>query len=357
MKKTILATMAMMLVVALIFTGCSTENGVETTPLIIETAETNLGVDHTSYEDENATTATDTESTNATEVAIPDDDISPQNPFVGTYRNSTGETATITITDDGRLQYRELDLDTYNIQENGSILAHVTYDEDFGDVWFRLFIYPIGVSLAAWSHETNSFVETDDSRLRLFMIFTDVPDIRTNVYYKMEPLRLLNAGAHSFLPRAGYTYEYAFDGIDGGTGVVWSSRQLVRFEDIGNGEIKSTILSLTDRYGASVDLHNTWDYVYFEDATGLHRRRSDSTEAELIISYPITLGASFIGVHGMEFTFVAVNETLTTEAGIFENVVIIEDSLDRNINFYAPGFGRIRFEATRSFNELVSINR
>jgi len=340
MKKIALATMTLMLAIALIFTGCSTENGVETTPPITEAAETIPGADHTSYEDENAITATDTESTDDAEDAILDNDYPPQNPFVGTFRNSMGEVTAITITDDGRLQHREIDLDIYNIQENGSILAYTAYCEDFADVWFRLFIYPIGVSLVAWSHETNSFLETDDSRLRLFMTFTDVPDIRTNVYYKMEPLRLVNAGAYGFLPRAGHTHEFVLFGIEGGTGVEWSSREFVGFEDIGGGEIKAST-----------------GYVYFETETGFYRRRPDSTEAELILSYPITLWETFIGVHGMEFTVAAVNETLTTEAGIFENVVIIEDLLDRNRTFYAPGFGRIRFEATRSFNELVRISR
>ena len=342
MKKTILAMMTLMLAITLIFTGCSTENGAETPPPIIEAAETNAGADHISIEDEDedTATATDTESTNDTEEAILDDDTPPQNPFVGTYRNSMGGVTDITITDDGRLQHRELDLDIYNIQENGSILVHEYVDEEFGDVWLRLFIYPVGVSLSAWSHETNSFVETDDTRLRLFMTFTDVPDVRTNVYYKVEPLRLLNAGAYSFLPRAGYTYEFALFGIVGGTGREWSSSEFVYFEDIGGGEVKSSA-----------------GFVYFETTTGLYRRWAESTEAELVISFPITQGATFIGANDWQHTIVDVDLALTTEAGIFENVVAIQDSIDRNMTYYAPGFGRVRVEFTRSIHELVRISR
>ena len=54
----------------------------------------------------------------------------------------------------------------------------------------------------------------------------------------------------------------------------------------------------------------------------------------------------------MGYTVVKVNETVTTEAGVFENVVGIED-WDYNTVYYAPGVGQIKHQGIRSNGELV----
>ena len=350
MRKTIIITIILMFALALTITGCTNDADTPAPPNDSAVADSNEPGTANVSEAENATPPTDTEPDE--EENIPDIPEELENPFVGTFINSMGESVVITITDDGRLQYGDIDLDIRNIQDDGSILAHEYVDEEYGEVWSRLFIYPVGVPLSVWSHETNSNVETDSSRIRLFMTFTDVPDYRSNVYYKLEPI-----GDISFLPTPDYTHEFALGGIVGGTGEEWSERHLVQFDDNGNGEVRRTVIATAISNGAFARAENQPVYIYFEDSTGLYRRVLGDTTgwAELLIGYPIALGATFEGILGTT-TIVAVNETVTTEAGTFENVVIAQD-LDHNWHYYAPGVGNIRIEYTRSIHELVNRSR
>ena len=344
MRKTIIVLTVLTLALALTVTGCA--NGTETATPPSEVAETSSNTVGASIEDEVENAVPDAEDA---EAESSDDAPIIENPFAGIYRNGWGQSITITITDDGRLQYMGNDIDVNNVDAHGSIRAfEEEVDPSIGLPTFWLDIFPIGLSLEAVNIDGN-FIETDSSRIRLLGPHSGMPDYEINVFYKTEPLK---EGELSFLPTPGYTHEFAFDGIIGGTGVEWNSRQLVRFEDVGNGEIKRTVISATNADGEPINLQSVSEYIYSEDATGLYRRRSDNPAwVELLISYPIVLGETFGGM----FTFVAVNETITTEAGTFENVVVIED-IDRNWNFYAPGVGHIRFEGTRSFNELISIS-
>ena len=349
MRKTITTTIILMLALVLIITGCTNDTETPAPPNDSVAANSSEPDAANVSETETVTPPTDTEPNE--EENIPDIPEEPENPFVGTFINGMGESVVITITDDGRLQFNENDLDLGNIQDDGSILAHEYVDEDYGEVWSSLFIYPAGVPLSVWSHETNSNVETDSSRLRLYMTFTDVPDIRSNLYYKLEPI-----GDLSFLPTSGYTHEFGLGGIIGGTGEEWDERHLVQFEDNGNGEIRRTVIAMTNSAGELTRVENPQVHIYFEDSTGLYRREiGDSTWAERLIGYPIALGTTFEGILGST-TIVAVNETITTGAGTFDNVVIVED-LDHNRHYYAPGVGNIRIEFARSIHELVNRSR
>jgi hypothetical protein len=350
MRKTIIVITVLMLALALTITGCA--NDAETAIPPTEVAETSSNTDSTSIEDVAENTIPDAEDADDVEEAMSDDTETAENPFVGTYRNGMGENVVITITDDGRLQFNENDLDLGNIQDDGSILAHEYVDEEYGEVWSRLFIYPVGVPLSVWSHETNINVETDGNRLRLFVTFTDVPDYRSNVYYKLETI-----GDISFLPTAGYTHEFALGGIVGGTGEEWDERHLVQFEDNGNGEVRRIVLATANSDEEFTRAENQPVHIYFEDSTGLYRREAggDTGWTERLIGYPIMLGGTFEGILGTT-TIVAVNETITTKAGTFENVVIVQD-LDHNRHYYAPGVGNIRIEFARSIHELVNRSR
>ena len=120
---------------------------------------------------------------------------------------------------------------------------------------------------------------------------------------------------------------------------------MFRYEETENGGVKETIVSATEN-GQSVIAYLQED-VYFEDETGLY------IGSELVIKYPIILGETF-GDRGYEV--VSVNETVTTEAGVFENVVGITDWY-YNTEYYAPGVGHIKHQGIRSNGELISISQ
>lgn len=109
--------------------------------------------------------------------------------FVGTYNNSDGDSEAIIITEDGQLKVThwnsEFNIDINNIQEDGSIIA-CRIKNDLGDTALSVYIYPVGIELSAYDHDTNTMKTTDKNQIRLFFTYQDVPDIKSNVYYKVD---------------------------------------------------------------------------------------------------------------------------------------------------------------------------
>ncbi len=109
--------------------------------------------------------------------------------YCGIYKNSNREGKAISIGEADQLiivdQDNEYDIDTNNKQEDGAIEAY-TRKNDMGDTSMRIYIYPVGTELSAFNHETGAMETTDKDKIRLFFTYQDVPDIRSNVYYKIE---------------------------------------------------------------------------------------------------------------------------------------------------------------------------
>lgn len=109
--------------------------------------------------------------------------------YAGTYKNSVEESAEITINEDGQLkvthQNSEYNIDINNKQDDGSVIAY-RIRNDFGDTTLCVYIYSVGIELSAYDHDTDTLKITDKNKIRLFFTYQDVPDIKSNVYYKMD---------------------------------------------------------------------------------------------------------------------------------------------------------------------------
>lgn len=107
--------------------------------------------------------------------------------YVGTYKNSVGDSETISITEDGQLKVThrnsEYDIDINNKQEDGSIIA-CSIRNDFASLC--IYIYPVGIDLSVYDHDIYDYKTTDENKIRLFITYQDVPDIKTRVYYKVD---------------------------------------------------------------------------------------------------------------------------------------------------------------------------
>lgn len=112
--------------------------------------------------------------------------------YVGTYKNSIGDSATIKMSKNGQLKFifqnsgdKEYNIDTKNKKDNGSFEAYIDKNNS-GEVSFCIYIYSVGIELSAYDHNTSKMQTTDKNKIRLFLTYQDVPDIKTNVYNKMN---------------------------------------------------------------------------------------------------------------------------------------------------------------------------
>lgn len=113
---------------------------------------------------------------------------SKQEEYIGSYDNSEHDSVSIMVDQTGKLKMirddRELLLDMNNKKADGSITA---YSEKSGiDTSFTIAIYPVGVELMAWNHQADALQSTDTTKIRIQLLYQDVPDIRTNVFTKTD---------------------------------------------------------------------------------------------------------------------------------------------------------------------------
>ena len=194
-------------------------------------------------------------------------------PYAGIYRNGMGDVFVLEIIDSALTTVwttfggeRVLELDINNVQDNGAIRAHSIYETGTIDTLMNLSLYPVGIPLLLWDDVADTDVETDAGRIRLFITYGSMPDIKTNVYYKIEPLK---AGELSYLPTPGNTHEFSYGGVYSGTGEEWEVTRVLRFEEADDGGVKVTIVSITEN-GSPVSTAGLSEYFYFEDETGLY---------------------------------------------------------------------------------------
>lgn len=99
--------------------------------------------------------------------------------YAGTYKNSQGKTETITINENGDLYYNSYKIDINKKDRSGAIIIYR------GDTDGCL-LYPVGTTLAVWDSNTNGEKATDKNKIRILFHGGGVPDINTDVYYKLD---------------------------------------------------------------------------------------------------------------------------------------------------------------------------
>ncbi len=366
MKKTIVIMFAFLLVLTIATTGCGSSQSVnnpgspkktETFEELGESAEIpeSIGETAESAEDDDKDLS-DTKS-----------DKKPDNIYVGDYRNNSGEIIKVTTTDNGMLKFKNTFIDESNIDvnnlifnEDGSFLAG---EKESGPnvATSKIFIYPVGASLDVYNNETFELAATDNSKIRLYLTFSDVPDIRTNVYYKTQKLP---ENALSYLSKPGFLYEFNESGIISGNGEEWIVAWLLEYDESDDGILKENVAA---RYENGQKVSHDWmeQNSFIEDARGVYISepgKYNSVTYPMLIKYPLKAGEEFqssktLGKAKVE----AINETVTTKAGVFENVVVISYEFGEGgygeTKYFAPGVGLIKYEAIRNNGELVKISQ
>ena len=367
------------------------------TGIVVSTDERTSKVDEEGEEDVHESQPLEESDLEPEERALEDAEVEEtdsveDNLYAGAYRCIVSlmpeERIKITITEDGRLQLYGEDIDINNIQEDGSILV---YEKPPLDPYVpnRMYIYPAGVELSVFDYRISAeaMVDTDASRVRILQVLPEGPDNMHFVYYKVEPLQ---ADEPSYLPETNVIYEFSFDAMYFGRG--FFGVQSVEYIDSDGDLIVNVVEDYLKRYVYSeyidsdgkvitltesvVEEYLDGEHVnsistpvttatsYYEDATGLYLCTGEGEYADsLLIKYPLVAGDKFqnSGDYG-NVKVESINETVTTEAGAFEDVVVVRYGRDREddwseTRYYAPGVGLIKYEEMHGSGELIKIIR